>query len=119
MCLCFLRSSFAYLSILFLCTLSKNITVDILHAVKQIHSHNLIHCDLKPSNVFLTHNLHAVVGDFDGLRTEATGVTTALGVTARYVSPNVLLGKEPLSCFADIYSLGIMFQELFVRGKDV
>jgi serine/threonine protein kinase len=32
----------------------KLVASDILSGVAQLHTHDIVHCDLKPSNVFLT-----------------------------------------------------------------
>ena len=44
-----------------------NIAVDIMDALDYIHNHCLppiVHCDLKPSNILLTEDMSARVGDF-------------------------------------------------------
>ena len=49
-----------------------NITIDVASALHYFHDHceaPIIHCDLKPSNVFLDDDLIAKVSDFGLVRT--------------------------------------------------
>lgn len=48
--------------------------IDILLAVSHLHRNNLIHCDIKPANVFLTENNVCKLGDFGLLFNEKTDV---------------------------------------------
>ena len=43
----------------------KQIAIDIANAVEYCHSKGVIHCDIKPENILITHDNHAVLCDFD------------------------------------------------------
>lgn len=76
------------------------------------HRHLVVHCDLKPANVFVTAEGHAVLLDFGIARLEqADGDDAAAGLTPRYASPEQLAGR-PLSSATDVYSLGRLTEEL-------
>ncbi|KAF6215365.1 hypothetical protein GE061_010117 [Apolygus lucorum] len=93
----------------------------IVLGVEYIHSQGIVHHDIKPSNIFISHDLRLVqVGDFglaccllahpqSSLSVVATHHTGQLG-TKLYAAPEQLRG----ACHAksDVYSLGIVLFEL-------
>ncbi len=48
--------------------------VDLLLAVKHLHDHNLLHMDIKPENIFISHDFICKLGDF-GLIFDLTKVS--------------------------------------------
>jgi hypothetical protein len=82
-----------------------------------IHRAGIVHCDLKPSNVFIGAGDQPVLMDF-GLVANARGAigrevlqgNRRLGGTLAYVSPEVIRGRIP-DARADIYGLGCMLYE--------
>ncbi|SOV19303.1 eukaryotic initiation factor 2alpha kinase 1 [Plasmodium gaboni] len=87
----------------------------ILKGISYIHDMKIMHRDIKPSNIFLqiTDNiLIAKIGDF-GLTTRIgdTQINPSAG-TIHYISPEQLNG-EPFNEKADIFSLGVVFFEMF------
>jgi serine/threonine protein kinase len=75
---------------------------------------SLQHLDIKPQNLFLTHN-HVKVGDF-GMVKDLEGMTTTMTgtFTPAYGGPETFDGK--LTKSSDQYSLAIVYQEL-LTGK--
>ena len=82
-----------------------------------VHRAGIVHCDLKPANVFLRFQGHPVLMDF-GLVARAGGaigreslqVAGRLRGTAPYISPEVIRGQIP-DARADLYALGCMLYE--------
>jgi serine/threonine protein kinase/tetratricopeptide (TPR) repeat protein len=82
-----------------------------------VHRAGIVHCDLKPANVFLRFQGHPVLMDF-GLVSRAGGaigreslqVAGRLRGTAPYISPEVIRGQIP-DARADLYALGCMLYE--------
>src|ERR1700677_4523666 len=73
--------------------------------------YQLQHLDIKPQNIFLSHN-HVKVADF-GLVKDLEGMNGATvtgGVTPVYAAPETFDGR--VSRFSDQYSLAIVYQEL-------
>lgn len=91
-----------------------NICKQILEGVKYIHSKNYIHRDLKPSNIFLGLDGNIKIGDF-GLVTDINDADEDVG-TIGYAAPEVVNG-DSYDYTADLYSLGIVFLEIFFEIK--
>jgi predicted Ser/Thr protein kinase len=86
--------------------------------LKAAAERNIIHRDVKPSNLVLTHQGELKVTDFGLAKplTEPGGTgSTALIGTADYMSPERATGK-PADFRSDIYALGATFYEL-VTGR--
>ena len=85
---------------------------DMCNALKIFHSNNLIHSDIKPSNIFINNNGTYKLGDFS--------ITTRLNNpsyngTPNYMAPEYLTEKKNNQ--SDIYSLGLVMYTLLNKGK--
>ncbi len=99
--------------------ISNELFKEILMGVNYIHKLEppIIHRDLKPQNILITTGINGKfikIGDF-GLSTfhysENHSHTKVLG-TLRYMAPEIKEGKD-YNTKSDIYSLGVVAQELF------
>ena len=73
------------------------------------HRGGLLHRDLKPDNILLTHSRTAKIGDFGlakPLRASVPGDLSYLVGTPHYMAPELFLGESPGPA-ADVYSLGV------------
>ena len=98
----------------------------IIHSLKYLHKHSVIHRDLKLGNLFINHDMRVKVGDF-GLATKLTRPDerkkTICG-TPNYIAPEILEGKNGHSFEVDIWSTGVILYTLLVgkppfEAKDV
>ena len=92
--------------------------VQVISALVYLHSHKVIHRDLKLGNFFLSDKMEIKIGDF-GLATklefDGEKKRTICG-TPNYIAPEVLDGKMGHSYEVDIWSLGVVAYTLLV-GK--
>jgi len=92
--------------------------VQIISALKYMHSNRVIHRDLKLGNLFLSDKMEIKIGDF-GLATklefDGEKKRTICG-TPNYIAPEVLDGKIGHSYEVDVWSLGVICYTLLV-GK--
>lgn len=91
-----------------------NIVRQICDALQHAHENNIVHRDVKPHNILITHSQRVKLTDF-GIALEATTGTvtnteTIMG-SVHYISPEQAKGETP-GPRSDIYSLGVVLYEM-------
>jgi serine/threonine protein kinase len=86
---------------------------DLAHALAHAHDADIVHRDVKPSNILLDASHRPYLTDFGISRlldaTTRTATGTLIG-TAAYLSPEQVLGR-PVGRPADVYALGLVLLE--------
>jgi len=91
----------------------------VLGAVEYLHKKNIVHRDLKPSNIMFNEENIVKIIDFGISKLTDTfysEYTVGNFSTPKYRSPEQAQGKN-VNCQSDIYSLGIIFYEIFKCEK--
>lgn len=101
--------------------IKKRITFlkEISSGMHWLHSKNILHLNLKPSNILLTSSLSIKISDY-GLGHIARKYTAKkLDLTsACYVAPELFRKEQPtMAC--DVYSLGILACYILTNGRDL
>ena len=96
----------------------------------------IIHCDLKPSNIMVTHDNRLMLIDFGVSKRQGVD-SGVLGITYRYAAPEQFRGQAnrseileqyfdalppeherwPIDARTDLYSVGAILRELTARGQ--
>ena len=85
----------------------------VCQAIEHAHQQKVVHCDIKPSNVLVSHNAIPVVTDFGLARFiemgEGETMTRSPAGTPGYMAPEQLGGeRSQLDVRADVYGIGAM-----------
>jgi len=93
----------------------KSILLQTLSALNELHSHWIVHRDLKTSNLLLNRRGQVKVADFGLARWYADPLPqmTPLVVTLWNRCPELLLGSTTYGTEVDMWSVGCIFGELF------
>ena len=89
------------------------IFLKVIEAVKKLHSKNIIHCDLKPSNILIDENDEIKIIDYDISKFKLEKNNQYISI--HYCSLEQINNQE-ITELTDIYSLGIIFYVL-ILGK--
>jgi serine/threonine protein kinase len=96
--------------------IAGELLAEILGSIDFLHKQNIIHRDLKPQNILLSNGANGRfirIADF-GITTAHSGEEshTQLRGTLKYMAPEVLNSRK-YDTKADIYSIGVITQEMF------
>ena len=95
--------------------LAHKIILEICDALICVHSRQMVHQDLKPSNILVTHNGNNVkIIDFGLSIEDSQSEFKISGGTKAYAAPELLEGKKA-DVLSDIYSLGKVIEQISPR----
>lgn len=85
---------------------------EVLSALSYVHNKNLVHLDIKPSNIMLTKNDRVKLIDFGISHDNSNGELKNIMGSPFYMSPEQLVEGGKIDHRSDIYSIGITMYEL-------
>ena len=91
-----------------------NIVAEVAQGLAYAHEHDIVHRDVKPSNIMVIRDGHVKITDFGIARMASSSVRTQTGMvlgSPKYMSPEQVMGKS-IDQRSDIFSLGVMFYEM-------
>ena len=91
-----------------------NIVAQVAQGLAYAHEHDIVHRDVKPSNIMVIRDGHAKITDFGIARMASASVRTQTGMvlgSPKYMSPEQVMGKS-IDQRSDIFSLGVMLYEM-------
>ncbi|CAK9296208.1 unnamed protein product, partial [Gordionus sp. m RMFG-2023] len=87
----------------------------LLLAIKFLHSHAIVHRDIKPQNILVSSKGHLKLTDFGLARDFVRGMElTTVVVTLWYRPPEVLL-QSSYTTSVDIWSSGCIIAEMYLK----
>ncbi|ETW00949.1 CMGC/CDK/CRK7 protein kinase [Aphanomyces invadans] len=94
---------------------TKYIMRQLLEGLKYMHDRDVLHRDLKTSNILLTPDYVVKLADYGLARTlRSNSKLTNKVVTLWYRAPELLLGSTEYDASVDMWSVGCVFAELFL-----
>ena len=95
-----------------------NIVAQVAQGLAYAHEYEIVHRDVKPSNIMVIRDGHVKITDFGIARMASSSVRTQTGMvlgSPKYMSPEQVMGKS-IDQRSDIFSLGVMLYEM-LTGK--
>lgn len=89
----------------------------LVDSMAYLHSHRILHRDLKPQNLLIDKEGHIKLADFGLSRSFSLPIRTYTHevITMWYRAPELLLGSKIYCTGIDIWSLGCIMAEMVLR----
>ena len=95
------------------------IVSEVLRGLEHIHKKGIVHRDISPQNIMVSHSGEVKITDFGIARGKHCSRDTTVGTLKgkfSYMSPEQAMG-EAIDARSDIYSLGLVLYELLTQEK--
>lgn len=92
------------------------IVTDVASALDYAHANGVIHRDVKPSNIMITEDGHAILTDFGLALNVPEGTIGGTFGSVHYIAPEQAVSSAQAVPQSDLYSLGVIVYEM-LTGK--
>ncbi|MBO7571802.1 MAG: serine/threonine protein kinase [Bacteroidales bacterium] len=93
----------------------KQVVTELVDALSYCHKKQIVHQDIKPSNILITHDgNHVKIIDFGLSDSHEWAILKEPAYTKAYAAPEQLAGEE-VDNRTDIYAFGIILRQLFPK----
>ena len=93
--------------------IAPRIVAGLVSALNYLQNIQVIHGDIKPSNILLTSNFHVKLTDFGSAQNRCGEVDVNFAGTAEYLSPEVIMKSTP-TVASDLWAVGCVLYFLYV-----
>jgi len=96
----------------------RKLFCDLLNGLREVHTHKLLHLDIKPTNIHIRLDGSPVLLDFGSVRRTLTDVQQKLqpSYTPGFAPPEQYFDRKLLGPWSDIYSIGASMYACMVRS---
>lgn len=90
----------------------------LLNGLREVHTHKLLHLDIKPANIQIRHSSTPVLLDFGSARQTLTedGPALSPSYTPGFAAPEQYFDRRALGPWSDIYSVGASMYNCLTRS---
>lgn len=94
---------------------------ELMSGLREVHTHKLLHLDIKPTNIYLRHDGSPLLLDFGSVRQTLTENAPKLPpcYTPGFAPPEQYLDRKLLGPWSDIYSVGASIYACLIRGTPI
>lgn len=93
------------------------VVLELLRGLDHVHSHDVIHQDIKPQNIFMNETNNPILGDFDASKDAlVTAGTATARFTLEFRSPEVINDPKAASPKSDMFALGQLLHLYFTQS---
>jgi serine/threonine protein kinase len=92
---------------------ASRIVQEVCEALDYAHSRGVIHRDVKPANIMLNRQGHAVLTDFGLALLTAVGTRGEIFGTPHYIAPEQAINSAQAVPQSDLYAVGVILYEMF------
>lgn len=86
----------------------RRVFAELMNGLREVHTHKILHLDIKPSNIYIRMDGSPVLIDFGAARQTLTGDKSKLSpmYTPGFAAPEQYKNRDRLGPWTDIYSVG-------------
>eukprot|EP00743_Colponemidia_sp_Colp-15_P001407 GILK01001543.1.p1 GENE.GILK01001543.1~~GILK01001543.1.p1 ORF type:complete len:1298 (+),score=200.90 GILK01001543.1:257-3895(+) len=101
----------------------ESIWRQVLSGLQALHDRRIVHCDIKPSNIFVDSNCRMMIGDFDisqdtSQRTQTLSTMSKVAGTLGFIAPELLsTPPHPATPMVDMFAFGVTVATLMTSSE--